>query len=164
MTSIAGKRAFNCAISSKPSISGIRMSTIASSGWKSSASDSASRDERVPNDLVLLAEDALDSAQHARLIIHDEDRAGLMTAVRCGCRHRLRNEHADVGAVSRLALNRERAVDLPENRAADRQAEAVAVRLGREERLEHPRQILGRDAAAGIGNRDFDETIDGADA
>ena len=83
-------------------------------------------------------------------------RAGLMTTAGCGCEHRLRNEHADVGAVAGLALNRERAVHFPENRAADRQAEAVAVRLGREERLEHPRQILRGNPASGIGDRDLD--------
>ena len=55
------------------------------------------------------------------------------------------------------------AADLPENRAADREAEAVAVGLGREERFHHSRQVLRRDPAAGIFNRDFHDTVGRAD-
>src|SRR6185503_7447378 len=35
--------------------------------------------------------------------------------------------------------------------------------LGLEERLEHARKILRRNSASAVGDRDFDETIDGAD-
>ena len=66
-------RDFNRAISSKPSRSGIRMSTIARSGRKSAAIDSASRDDRVADDLMLFAQHALDRAQHSRLVVHDQD-------------------------------------------------------------------------------------------
>src|SRR5262249_57429016 len=44
------------------------------------------------------------------------------------------------------------AVDLPRT-----QPRAFADLLGREERLEHVRQNVGRDAAAGIGHMDSDE-------
>ena len=73
-----------------------------------------------------------------RAASHDRLSRAAATAA-CGTRTRT------CGAVAGLALNRQRAVDFPQDRAADRQAEAVAVRLGREERLEHPRQILRRE-------------------
>src|SRR5690348_14998286 len=45
---------------------------------------------------------------------------------------------------------------------ADRQAEARALarRLGREERIEQPRQIRWRDAGAVVGDRELDRLID----
>ena len=42
-----------------------------------------------------------------------------------------------------FTVNRQRSVHFPDDGAANRQAQAVAVRLRREKRLEHPRQILG---------------------
>src|SRR5678815_580158 len=72
---------------------------------------------------------------------------------------RLRDEYMDVRAVARLALNRDGAVDFPQHRAADRQPQAVAVRLGGEERLEHPRKMLPWDPASGIGDGDVDPAI-----
>ncbi len=56
--------------------------------------------------------------------------------------YRLRDEHVDVRAVAGLALNRDVAIDFPQDLATDRQPKAVAVRLGREERLEDARQMF----------------------
>ena len=73
-------------------------------------------------------------------------RADLMTTARAAGATACGTTTRTLGAVAGLALNRERAVHFPEHRAADRQAEAVAVRLRGEERLEHPRQVLGRES------------------
>ena len=61
------------------------MSTIASSGWNSSASDSASRDEPRADDLMVVAQHALDRAEHARLVVHDEDARRSHDHCGCGC-------------------------------------------------------------------------------
>src|SRR5262245_51751829 len=74
-------------------------------------------------------------------------------------RHRLRDDDVDVRAPARLALNCDRAVDLPQDRATNRQTQTVAMRLRGEERLEHPRQIVSRDATPRVGDDDVHDSI-----
>src|SRR5689334_19253843 len=55
-----------------------------------------------------------------------------------------------------MVIGMQRAAELLRDLVADREAEseALARRLGAEERLEHARQVLGRDAGSGIAYGD----------
>ena len=55
------------------------------------ASDSASRDEPRADHLMVVAQHALDGAQHARFVVHDEDARRSHDHCALRLRHRLRN-------------------------------------------------------------------------
>src|SRR5262245_32620885 len=72
---------------------------------------------------------------------------------RDGGRHR-RKTHAEDGAASSIAARLDAPTVRLDDRPHDRQAEAHAVLLGREERLEDLRQALRRNPRAGIGDHE----------
>ena len=59
-------------------------------------------------------------------------------------------------AAADFAFDGDRAVELLDDALGDRQAEAEAAALGRDEVVEDRRQPLGRDARAGVGDADLD--------
>src|SRR5438128_1633471 len=67
--------------------------------------------------------------------------------------------HGAARALPEGALDHQRALGRLEQAAGEEQAESRSLRFGGEERLGYLAHVLGRDAGAGVGDRDLEQAL-----
>ncbi len=108
----------------------------------------ASRVDVVP----LVAKGLGQGLSNLRLVVDEQDRS---TCQRRGLPHgTVWQVNGDGRAFAGLAFHAQRSAKSFDHVLGDRQTESRAVATGREERIEHVRQVLVRDARAAVGDRD----------
>ena len=148
---MSGWTAFSARVTSKPFIAGSRMSTMARSGLNVLRLLDGRLARRHGDDVMAAAEDPRHGAEDAGVVVDDQDAGALrLGGHRQPSSLRNREDGPDARSRTRAALDLELPAKLRHDRPADRQAQPVAVGLGREERLLDPGQVLPRDPAAGV--------------